>query len=90
MVLTIPDVPAPLATKIYYSQRNHNLRRAICHMFFEGSKKESSSESPNVDAFQVNATPARTSSPGNIFHDQVANQQVTLCHSLIFGLYVES
>ncbi|KAL8515538.1 hypothetical protein ACS0TY_014284 [Phlomoides rotata] len=71
----IPYVPAPLATKIYYSQRNQSLRRAICHMFFEESNKESNSEAPDLEAFQVNATPAHTSSPGNIFHDQVANQQ---------------
>ncbi|EPS61502.1 hypothetical protein M569_13296, partial [Genlisea aurea] len=29
--------PAPLATKIYYSQRTHRLRTALRRMFFETS-----------------------------------------------------
>ncbi|KAL8047742.1 hypothetical protein ABFX02_07G020300 [Erythranthe guttata] len=40
----LPHDPAPIATKIYYSQRNYNLRRAIRRMFFEEPRKESSSE----------------------------------------------
>ncbi|KAL6517199.1 hypothetical protein OROHE_017905 [Orobanche hederae] len=43
-----PYVPAPLATKIYYSQRNH-LRRAISHMFFE----ESSRDVSNLEVLQA-------------------------------------
>ncbi|KAI3469447.1 hypothetical protein Pfo_026110 [Paulownia fortunei] len=71
----LPFVPAPLATKIYYSQRNHHLRRAICHMFFEEPSKELGSEVSNLEVLQVNAVPQQTSSPCNFYHEQVANQQ---------------
>lgn len=91
MCVTISDVPAPLATKIYYSQRNHHLRRAICHMFFEEPSKESSSEVSNLEALQVNVAPAQTSSPGNFNQEQVANQQVNVGHSFISGyIYVDN
>jgi hypothetical protein len=34
------DFPAPLATKIYYSQRTNRLRAAIRHMYFENLSEE--------------------------------------------------
>ncbi|KAI5447431.1 uncharacterized protein LOC127079173 isoform X1 [Lathyrus oleraceus] len=34
------DFPAPLATKIYYSQRTNRLRAAIRHMYFESLSEE--------------------------------------------------
>ncbi|AET04742.2 hypothetical protein MtrunA17_Chr8g0384271 [Medicago truncatula] len=34
------DFPAPLATKIYYSQRTNRLRAAIRHMYFENLNEE--------------------------------------------------
>ncbi|PIN16044.1 hypothetical protein CDL12_11313 [Handroanthus impetiginosus] len=71
----LPYIPAPLATKIYYSQGNHHLRTAICHMFFEESNKDLRSEVSNLEALQVNAAPTQTSSPSNVFHEQVGNQQ---------------
>ncbi|KAL0283298.1 UNVERIFIED_CONTAM: hypothetical protein Sradi_7234300 [Sesamum radiatum] len=71
----LPYAPAPLATKVYYSQRNHHLRRAISYMFFEEPSKESSSEVSNLEILQVNAVPQQTSSPSNCYHEQVANQQ---------------
>ncbi|XP_051127557.1 uncharacterized protein LOC127249008 [Andrographis paniculata] len=66
--------PAPLATKVYYSQTNHRLRRAICHMFFEESSKESSNEVSNFGMLQ-NAVPTQTSTPSNFCHEQAENQQ---------------
>ncbi|XP_012827973.1 PREDICTED: uncharacterized protein LOC105949221 [Erythranthe guttata] len=48
----LPHVPAPIATKIYYSQRNYNLRRAIRRMFFEEPRKESSNEVSNSETVQ--------------------------------------
>ncbi|KAK6130476.1 hypothetical protein DH2020_035790 [Rehmannia glutinosa] len=65
------DVPAPLATKIYYSQRSHHLRSAISHMFFEEPSKEVS----NIEVLQVNAVPTQTPDPCNFYNEQVANQQ---------------
>ncbi|KAL6532269.1 hypothetical protein OROGR_014239 [Orobanche gracilis] len=64
------DVPSPIATKIYYSQRNY-LRRAISDMFFE----ESSSDVSNLEVLQVNEVPIQTSSPSNFYHEQVANHR---------------
>ncbi|KAL2229821.1 UNVERIFIED_CONTAM: hypothetical protein Sindi_1576500 [Sesamum indicum] len=71
----LPYAPAPLATKVYYSQRNHHLRRAISYMFFEETSKESSCEVSNLEILQANAVPQQTSSPSNCYHEQVANQQ---------------
>ncbi|XP_057771939.1 uncharacterized protein LOC130991638 isoform X2 [Salvia miltiorrhiza] len=71
----LPYVPAPLATKIYYSQRNHNLRRAITRMFFEEPDKEFCNEVPSLEDYQVNAALGQTSSPGTFCHEQVARQQ---------------
>ncbi|XP_047946744.1 uncharacterized protein LOC125193070 isoform X2 [Salvia hispanica] len=71
----LPYVPAPLATKIYYSQRNHNLRRAISHMFFEEPDKQLSNEVPSSEDYQVNATLGQTSYPGTFCNEQVAPQQ---------------
>ncbi|KAG8370054.1 hypothetical protein BUALT_Bualt14G0077700 [Buddleja alternifolia] len=70
----LPYAPAPLASKIYYSQRNHNLRRAIRHMFYE-EWKESSTEVSKLEALQVNAVPTQTPSPSIFHQEQVANQQ---------------
>ncbi|CAA0839926.1 Unknown protein, partial [Striga hermonthica] len=66
-----PYVPAPLATKMYYSQRNHHLRRAISHMFFGEPSKEVSI----VEVPQANAGPTQTSAPSNFYHEQGTNEQ---------------
>ncbi|GFP81898.1 hypothetical protein PHJA_000333100 [Phtheirospermum japonicum] len=66
-----PYVPAPLATKIYYSQRNQHLRRAISHMFFD----EPSKEVLDFEVLQVNADPTQTPAPSNFYHEQFANPQ---------------
>ncbi|KAL1543140.1 hypothetical protein AAHA92_20151 [Salvia divinorum] len=69
-------VPAPLATKMYYySQRNHNLRRAISRMFFEEPDKEFSNEVPSLEDYQVNAALGQTSCPATFCHEQVARHQ---------------
>ncbi|XP_044500098.1 uncharacterized protein LOC123221331 isoform X2 [Mangifera indica] len=34
------DFPVPLATKIYYSQRNNRLKSALTHLYHEASSKE--------------------------------------------------
>ncbi|KAL3812792.1 hypothetical protein ACJIZ3_014060 [Penstemon smallii] len=73
----LPYVPAPLATKIYYSQRNNHLRRAIRHMFFEESSKDSCSDASHMEVVQVNAVPAQTSSPSIFNHEQVNQQRDT-------------
>ncbi|KAL3648888.1 hypothetical protein CASFOL_005291 [Castilleja foliolosa] len=66
-----PYVPAPLATKIYYSQRNQHLRRAISHMFFNEPSKDLS----GFEVLQVNEGTAQTSAPSNFYHEQIANPQ---------------
>ncbi|XP_042054959.1 uncharacterized protein LOC121799613 isoform X2 [Salvia splendens] len=71
----LPYVPAPLTTKIYYSQRNHNLRRAISHMFFEEPDKQLSNDVPSSEDYQVNATLGQTSYRRTFCNEQVAHQQ---------------
>ncbi|KAF7813692.1 uncharacterized protein G2W53_034668 [Senna tora] len=39
-VLIELDFPAPLATKMYYSQRNNRLRAALRHLYFQESSNE--------------------------------------------------
>ncbi|KAK4283558.1 hypothetical protein QN277_000496 [Acacia crassicarpa] len=43
--LTKRDIPAPLATKMYYSQRNNRLRAALRHLYFQESSNESCTDS---------------------------------------------
>ncbi|KAL3626149.1 hypothetical protein CASFOL_029698 [Castilleja foliolosa] len=66
-----PYVLAPMATKIYYSQRNQHLRRAISHMFFDEPSKDVS----DYEVLQVNVGPTQTSAPSNFYHEQFANLQ---------------
>ncbi|XP_022873419.1 uncharacterized protein LOC111392329 isoform X4 [Olea europaea var. sylvestris] len=68
-------VPAPLATKMYYSQRNHYLRRVISHMYYAESRKEQSGEFITSEEFQVNSEQKQTSSPSYLNHGQVENPQ---------------
>lgn len=63
----ISDVPAPLATKMYYSQRNHYLRSVISHMYY--------AESRNSEELRVNSEQTQPSSPSYLYHGQVENQQ---------------
>lgn len=44
------DIPAPLATKVYYSQRNNHLRAAIGHLYHMSS---SDSQCINVSSPEV-------------------------------------
>ncbi|KAL2470313.1 Uncharacterized protein Adt_38449 [Abeliophyllum distichum] len=69
------DVPAPLATKMYYSQRNHYLRRVISHMYYAESRKEHSSEFLTSEVLRVNSEQTQTSSPSYLYNGQVENQQ---------------
>ncbi|XP_012069409.1 uncharacterized protein LOC105631831 isoform X2 [Jatropha curcas] len=54
------DIPVPLATKIYYSQRNNRLRLAIAHMYHEASAKGRFSNvmSPEVSEETIIQLPA--------------------------------
>ncbi|KAJ0034647.1 hypothetical protein Pint_25028 [Pistacia integerrima] len=38
--MRVQDFPVPLATKIYYSQRNNRLKSALTHLYHEASSKE--------------------------------------------------
>ncbi|KAG6435488.1 hypothetical protein SASPL_100362 [Salvia splendens] len=83
----LPYVPAPLATKIYYSQRNHNLRRAISRMFFEEPDKEFSNEVPSSEEYQVNVALGKTSCLETFCHEQVARHQVPVSATHLFFSY---
>ncbi|XP_073312333.1 uncharacterized protein [Primulina huaijiensis] len=64
----VPYVPAPLATKVYYSQRSLYLRRAMRLMYYEESNKECSSEYLSPEILPVNAV-------SNSCHEPAVNQQ---------------
>ncbi|XP_075476424.1 uncharacterized protein LOC142517839 isoform X2 [Primulina tabacum] len=71
----LPYVPAPLATKVYYSQRSHYLRRAIRLMYYEGSNKECGGEYPSIGVLPVNAFQTQTSFLSNSYLEPAVNQQ---------------
>ncbi|VVB02684.1 unnamed protein product [Arabis nemorensis] len=54
------DVPAPLATKIYYSQRSNRLRSEIGYMFHATDSQEID-DNPTVEATQVDITQSKIS-----------------------------
>ncbi|XP_024026969.1 uncharacterized protein LOC21391822 isoform X2 [Morus notabilis] len=60
----IQDVPLPLATKIYYSQRNNRLRSALCHLYYEAeaTTKEFCSDSVKTKLSNENMYPTQVSS----------------------------
>ncbi|XP_022849248.1 uncharacterized protein LOC111371471 isoform X2 [Olea europaea var. sylvestris] len=82
--LVTKDVPAPIATKMYYSQRNHYLRSIISHMFYAESRKEQSSEYFTSEGLQVNSEQTQPSSPSYLYRGKVKNQQREE-HSLHLG-----
>lgn len=57
------DIPVPLATKIYYSQRNNRLRSALNHLYCEASTKELCSDMPSSKTIQEDMMPLQVSSP---------------------------
>ncbi|KAG5554923.1 hypothetical protein RHGRI_012471 [Rhododendron griersonianum] len=73
------DVPAPLATKMFYSQRNHRLRSALTYLYY-GESTEYSGDFVNLkslegiamplNSLQDNAMPLQVLSPQNIPHEQ--------------------
>ncbi|PSR92652.1 SCA7 domain-containing protein [Actinidia chinensis var. chinensis] len=69
------DVPAPLATKMFYSQRNHRLRSALTYLYYEASSKEHSGDFVNSKALQGNAVPLQVSSPKNFSHGKINVQR---------------
>ncbi|XP_057476539.1 uncharacterized protein LOC130764356 isoform X2 [Actinidia eriantha] len=69
------DVPAPLATKMFYSQRNHRLRSALTYLYYEASSKEHSGDFVNSKALQGNAVPLQVSSPKNFSHEKINVQR---------------
>lgn len=63
------DIPVPLATKIYYSQRNNRLRSAVTHLYHVTSANElcSNAVGPEVSQesiMQLQASSQRGSSSG--------------------------
>eukprot|EP00261_Vitis_vinifera_P034488 XP_019075731.1 PREDICTED: uncharacterized protein LOC100855402 isoform X3 [Vitis vinifera] len=71
--LSTNGVPVPLATKMYYSQRNHRLRSAISHLYFAASNEGHCSDMVSPKVLQGNMVP-QASSPKNFSHEQMDNQ----------------
>lgn len=69
------DVPVPLATKVYYSQRNQRLRSAVRYMYSETSNERHSNEFTSAKICQPNADRILTSSPNSYCSDQFTDYQ---------------
>ncbi|CAL5413211.1 unnamed protein product [Camellia sinensis] len=67
------DAPAPLATKVFYSQRNHRLRSALTYLYYEASFEEHSGDLVNQKT--LNAMPLQVSSPKNFSYEQINVQR---------------
>lgn len=79
--LTKSGAPVPLATKVYYSQRNHRFRSAISHLYFAASNEEHSSDLVRLKVLQGNMAP-QLSLPKNFSHEQMDSQlEKRVCHS---------
>ncbi|XP_021635667.2 uncharacterized protein LOC110631937 isoform X2 [Hevea brasiliensis] len=68
-----PDVPIPLATKIYYSQRNTRLRSAVAHMYHAASAKVINSNVVSPEVSNENIMQLQASSHKDCSHEQVDN-----------------
>ncbi|XP_062176227.1 uncharacterized protein LOC133881304 isoform X2 [Alnus glutinosa] len=62
-VTKITNIPVPLATKMYYSQRNNRHRSAVTHLYCEASTKEHCSDMVSSKISQENMIPSQSSSP---------------------------
>lgn len=70
---TKSGVPVPLATKMYYSQRNHRLRSAVSHLYFAASNQEHISDLVNPKVLQ-GCMMRQASSPKILSNEQGDNQ----------------
>ncbi|GLT61068.1 hypothetical protein SLA2020_338010 [Shorea laevis] len=61
--VSFPYIPLPLATKIYYSQRNNRHRSALTHLYCEAATKELCSDMVSSKISQENMIPLQSSSP---------------------------
>lgn len=83
------DFPAPLATKIYYSQRTNRLRAAIRHMYFENLSEELCTDVAGQKTSLGETVALQDSSLGDPSFqqmDNVLNKEV--CQSSIFLIKV--
>ncbi|KAH0728188.1 hypothetical protein KY284_004053 [Solanum tuberosum] len=69
------DVPHPLATKIYYSQRVVRLRSALSYMYHEASCNDSGNEFACPKVLKSNVMPADILCHSNNSHIQINYQQ---------------
>ncbi|XP_052190794.1 uncharacterized protein LOC127800296 isoform X2 [Diospyros lotus] len=77
------DVPAPLATKMFYSQRNQRLRSALAYLYCEASSLKRSDDLVTPNSLQGNAMLVQISSPKNISHEEIdVQREKTVRHKL--------
>ncbi|KAI5650666.1 hypothetical protein M9H77_36671 [Catharanthus roseus] len=70
------DVPIPLATKIYYSQRTNRLRSALGHLYHNVPNKECSSEFVHERELQANLVTTLTPSPNSFSPNQISDDRL--------------
>ncbi|KAK6803552.1 hypothetical protein RDI58_001336 [Solanum bulbocastanum] len=73
------DVPHPLATKMYYSQRVVRLRSALSYMYHEASCNDSGNEFAFPKVLKSNVMPADILCHSNNSHIQINYQQEKAC-----------
>ncbi|XP_022740770.1 uncharacterized protein LOC111292580 isoform X3 [Durio zibethinus] len=71
--LLTKDIPIPLSSKIYYSQRSSRLRTALSHQYFVTSAKELCSDFISRQESQQNTILSQASSQGDCPLEQVDN-----------------
>nr|XP_004503940.1 uncharacterized protein LOC101491263 isoform X2 [Cicer arietinum] len=69
--VTKNDFPAPLATKIYYSQRTNRLRAALRHMYFENLSEELCTDVAGPKTSHEEMVPFQDSSQGDPSFEQM-------------------
>ncbi|KAK6930102.1 hypothetical protein RJ641_004196, partial [Dillenia turbinata] len=70
---TACGLPAPLATKLYYSQRNHRLRSAFSHIYFDALPKEHHNDPASSKLLGHEIVPL-LSTPNDISSEQMIYQ----------------
>lgn len=78
-----PDVPHPLATKMYYSQRVVRLRSALSYMYHEASSNDSGNEFACPKVLKSNVMPADILCHSNNSHILINYQQEKVSQILL-------
>ncbi|KAG9140948.1 hypothetical protein Leryth_010474 [Lithospermum erythrorhizon] len=69
------DVPVPIATKVYYSQRNNRLRSSLSQLYHGSSSTDHCTELVTRDVMHRNLAPVSSSAPHASYHELISGHQ---------------